>query len=65
MDDKEARASRVGSEKKQPAPARTETVEMAECVSPVLVWSCKLRGKRTVRRECPQYAYGRLHQIRS
>lgn len=37
MDDKEARESRVGSEKKQRVPARTETVEMAECVSPVLV----------------------------
>lgn len=62
MGDKEAR---VGSEKKQRAPARTETVEMAECVSPVLAWSRKLRGKRTVRRGFPQYAYEGLHRIRS
>lgn len=43
--------------------ASTSQVEMAECVSPVLVWSGKLRGKRTVRRGCPQYAYEGLHEI--
>lgn len=55
----------MGSEKKQRAPARTETVEMAECVSPLLAPSRKLRGKRTVRRAVPQYAYAELQKIRS
>ena len=66
MDDKRERVREGERDKREwEARRRTETVEMAECVSPILVRYGKLRGKCTGCRALPQYAYGRIRKIRN